>query len=274
MGRAKVVMEAIKDDKKRNITFQRRKENMIKKALELTTLCDVNISIILCTTDKDQQPQIFPQDSHHKLKTLIDLYRTKCITSPREIRSHSCSNVSDFFIDRKIKIEQELAKAKKKNLEAKYPTWFDFLNHFSQGQLLEFALGSDRKIDHVQTKKSSIPKNLDPTMDYNNNVHHSVNNLTIEQQLNLVTEFLMNDDDNFDTYFQPPPEAVVNNNFPAMEYNNNCSCYYDHQCDLFINQPYSNPSSLTEIMVMGNNNNCSCNYDHNFDVQPPPQMIV
>ncbi|KAI3707332.1 hypothetical protein L6452_25755 [Arctium lappa] len=305
MGRAKVVMEAIKDDKKRNITFQRRKENIIKKALELTTLCDVNVSIIL-STDQDQKPQIFPQDSH-KLDTLIDLYRRKRTGT---IGSNCSSNVSDFFINRKIKIEEELAKAKKKNLEAKYPTWFDFLNDFSEGQLREFALGLGRKIDHVQTKidqvplkKSSIPKNLDPIMmpmDYNDDhvrFDHSVNNLMIEQQLKLVTELLMNDDDDdFYNYerlfdFQPPPPqeaaapATAVNNGPfsmsdiptsqMMEYDNNfgydpvelfCG---DHQCDFFINQPSNPCSDLMEMLMRKDGNNNCCNYDQNFGVQPP-----
>nr|GEY22865.1 transcription factor, MADS-box [Tanacetum cinerariifolium] len=43
MGRWKVPMELINDEKKRKLAFIRRKECSLKKARELATLCDVNI---------------------------------------------------------------------------------------------------------------------------------------------------------------------------------------------------------------------------------------
>jgi hypothetical protein len=40
MGKAKIGFAKIEDDKARNITFQKRKRGFLKKAMELSSLCD------------------------------------------------------------------------------------------------------------------------------------------------------------------------------------------------------------------------------------------
>eukprot|EP00189_Rhodosorus_marinus_P008134 CAMPEP_0184752990 /NCGR_PEP_ID=MMETSP0315-20130426/43867_1 /TAXON_ID=101924 /ORGANISM="Rhodosorus marinus, Strain UTEX LB 2760" /LENGTH=395 /DNA_ID=CAMNT_0027232349 /DNA_START=1068 /DNA_END=2255 /DNA_ORIENTATION=+ len=47
MGRRKIVIEKIKDDKTRQVTFLKRKKGLLKKARELAVLCDCNIEVII-----------------------------------------------------------------------------------------------------------------------------------------------------------------------------------------------------------------------------------
>ncbi|GKB76348.1 transcription factor, MADS-box, partial [Tanacetum coccineum] len=138
MGRVKVSMELINDSKKRKITFLRRKEGLIKKARELSTLCDVNVK-----TDSD----------------------------PRKIKPYS---LCDFFKDRKNKIEGELAKAKKSNLEAKYPTSFEFLDNSSEVQLRDFACELGMKLNQVMPLLKHNPITTMTHFDYNNNDNTSI----------------------------------------------------------------------------------------------------
>ena len=49
MGRNKIEIEPIKEDKLRNITFNKRKHGLLKKATELSILC--NIKVVLFFTD-------------------------------------------------------------------------------------------------------------------------------------------------------------------------------------------------------------------------------
>ncbi|CAH1429103.1 unnamed protein product [Lactuca virosa] len=72
MGRWKVPMEHINNSKKHNLTFQTRKNGIIKKALELSTLCDVNVSMIIHTDH--QESEILPPDPH---KFTTELYKRK-----------------------------------------------------------------------------------------------------------------------------------------------------------------------------------------------------
>nr|GEU80566.1 transcription factor, MADS-box [Tanacetum cinerariifolium] len=155
MGQAKILKQPINDVKKRRITFLRRKEGLIKKARELSTLCDVNVSMIICS-DHQQGPEIFPQDPVI-LSGMINAYKTKRVSDPRKIKSYG---LCDFFKERKNKIEDELAREKKRNLEAKFPTSFEFLDNSSQEQLRDFAKEPGMKIEQVQTKKMSKMQNL------------------------------------------------------------------------------------------------------------------
>ncbi|KAJ0547519.1 putative transcription factor MADS-type1 family [Helianthus annuus] len=165
MGRAKIAMEPITSDKKRKLTFNMRKQGLIKKAHDLATLCDVDVSMIISTNDQETPQQIFPPDSD-KLNRLIDLY--KHCTNP--VNQYV---LLDFFMDRKNKMEEELVKAKKKNVEAKYHSWFDFLDSLPEVRLREFALRLENKIFDVKNRIKYV-KNLDQytcypgPVDYNN----------------------------------------------------------------------------------------------------------
>ena len=50
MGRNKIKIERIKSERNRNVTFIKRKKGLIKKAMELSLLCDANI--FLCVIPK------------------------------------------------------------------------------------------------------------------------------------------------------------------------------------------------------------------------------
>ncbi|XP_076941484.1 agamous-like MADS-box protein MADS3 [Bidens hawaiensis] len=145
MGRAKIPMEPITNPRKRKTTFNSRNNGMIKKARELATLCDVKVSMIIFTEDQET-PQIFPPGDHDKLIRSIDVYSRTRRTNPESIK---CYTLSDYYADRKMKVEEELVKEKKKNLEAKFPSWFGFLDSFSEAGLREFAVGLENKIVDV-----------------------------------------------------------------------------------------------------------------------------
>lgn len=47
MGRRKIEIEPIKDDRNRTVTFIKRKAGLFKKAHELSVLCQVDIAVII-----------------------------------------------------------------------------------------------------------------------------------------------------------------------------------------------------------------------------------
>ena len=47
MGRKKIAIQPIPDDRNRNVTFHKRKNGLIKKAMELSILCNCNISLVI-----------------------------------------------------------------------------------------------------------------------------------------------------------------------------------------------------------------------------------
>ncbi|GJZ45087.1 hypothetical protein Tco_0592683 [Tanacetum coccineum] len=72
------------------------------------------------------------------------------------------------------KIEGELAKVKKSNLEAKYPTSFEFLDHSSKVQLRDFACELGMKLNQVMPLLKHNPITTMTHFDYNNNDNTSI----------------------------------------------------------------------------------------------------
>ena len=124
MGRNKISIQKIKDEKIRNITYYKRKKGLIKKAMELSFLCDVDIFV-----------SIFP----------------KCITLNQLLIFCSTNNIDDY-IDNYIKnplLKKEIYSLKD------YGTLFtnNVLNEEQKKQIKE------QEKDNINTYKDEINKN-------------------------------------------------------------------------------------------------------------------
>ncbi|KAL0422236.1 UNVERIFIED_CONTAM: Agamous-like MADS-box protein [Sesamum latifolium] len=182
MGRAKLNMELISKEKSRNITFKKRKEGLIRKMHEFTTLCDVSACMIIYGPKQDKgggsnvDPEIWPQDLD-EVRRIIDIYKSKNRDS-----GNKTFGLSDFFHDRKRKIEDELAKLRKKNMEAKYPTWLEFMNSRTEPQLRQFAAALSNKVEYLKSrieflKRSGKEGFSDMNMNMNMNNMNNINML-------------------------------------------------------------------------------------------------
>ncbi|KAI3445585.1 hypothetical protein Pfo_002250 [Paulownia fortunei] len=158
MGRAKLNMELISKEKSRNITFKKRKEGLIRKMHEFTTLCDVSACMIIYGPKQEKgavEPEIWPQNLD-EVRRIIDIYKAKNKDS-----GNKTFGLSDFFHDRKRKIEEELAKLRKKNMEAKYPTWLEFMNIMTEAHLREFVAALSNKAEYVKSRIELLRRNKD-----------------------------------------------------------------------------------------------------------------
>jgi MADS-box transcription factor len=60
MGRNKIKIEKIKNERIRQVTFYKRKKGLLKKAMELGLLCDVKV--FLCIVDKNDKSLLYSSD--------------------------------------------------------------------------------------------------------------------------------------------------------------------------------------------------------------------
>ncbi|KAL4588440.1 hypothetical protein LXL04_001330 [Taraxacum kok-saghyz] len=164
MGRAKLKMELITKEKTRYTTYQKRKQGIIKKASEFTILCDVNTVIIIYPPNSDE-PEIWPENPDQIKKTIAS-YKAK--KSDNGKRSY---DLNDFFEDRKKKIEDELLKARKRNMEAKYATWFDEFDGLSEGELRQFAMELENK-ENLVRRLEFQKRSMQPVFHYNPGLDH------------------------------------------------------------------------------------------------------
>ncbi|KAL2948757.1 hypothetical protein AAZX31_20G141300 [Glycine max] len=73
MGRGKVVLERIQNKINRQVTFSKRRNGLLKKAFELSVLCDAEIALIIFSS----RGKLF-QYSSTDINRIIDKYRQCC----------------------------------------------------------------------------------------------------------------------------------------------------------------------------------------------------
>ncbi|KAL6974337.1 hypothetical protein U1Q18_028520 [Sarracenia purpurea var. burkii] len=119
MGRTKLSMKLIGNEKARYVTFQKRKRGLKKKTFELKTLCGVDVCLIVYGPKTDDQylaePELWPPN-RVEVEGLIESYKKQSV----EDRKRRSVDLSNFFEDRSRKVEDELVKLRKKNQEARY----------------------------------------------------------------------------------------------------------------------------------------------------------
>lgn len=76
MGRNKIRIEKIKSNRNRNVTFNKRRKGLIKKAMELALLCDVEIFLTI-VNKSGESISIF--SSHRNPEDFCDNYLKKPI---------------------------------------------------------------------------------------------------------------------------------------------------------------------------------------------------
>ncbi|KAL1317883.1 hypothetical protein AAHE18_15G165200 [Arachis hypogaea] len=148
MGRGRLSMELIQKEKARKTTFVKRKNGLMKKVDEFSTLCGVDVCLIIYGPNFDGQrptkPETWPQDTD-QVRRIIQKYHNT--TSDRPPRIY---DVEKYYRDRVKKVEGEISKVHKEKEKPKpkitYPTWDTSFNDLREDQLIMFAGILDSKI--------------------------------------------------------------------------------------------------------------------------------
>ncbi|GAA0158221.1 hypothetical protein Leryth_017526 [Lithospermum erythrorhizon] len=153
------VPSLIQDKRKRIQTFLKRRKCLEKKAYELSTLCDVNICMIMFAPDDEikgtNDPIIWPEDPNvtHRM---ISLYQNK------HKLGKNCSKNADIasvYQDRARIVGKEVEKLKKLEIEDKYPIWDELYDSFSYDKLLMVGNELDNILLVLQSRIDSMKTN-------------------------------------------------------------------------------------------------------------------
>ncbi|XP_028959372.1 agamous-like MADS-box protein MADS3 isoform X1 [Malus domestica] len=100
MGRGRVVMERIKNNINRQVTFTKRRNGLRKKAHELSVLCDAQVAVIIyssrgklyefCSTDMNK---------------ILEQYRQSCYSSQDNVAENETQNICQEVSRLKVKHE-------------------------------------------------------------------------------------------------------------------------------------------------------------------------
>ncbi|PIN08071.1 MADS box transcription factor [Handroanthus impetiginosus] len=182
MGRAKLKLELISKEKSRILTFKKRKQGLFTKLHQLTTLCDVNACMIIYGPKQEHgavEPEIWPQN-REEVRRIIGLYEAKNRGKGSSFGNNRTSTfgLSDFFRERKRKIEDETVRLRRKNMKAKYPTPVDLLNFSTAEELREFGALLKNKAEIIKSRIEFLKGNRGGIM--NEDQSHDSDNVFCE----------------------------------------------------------------------------------------------
>jgi ABC-type ATPase involved in cell division len=79
MGRKKIRIQPITDDRNRQVTFLKRKYGLMKKAYELSVLCNCEIALIIINNSNNKLVQYASQDIDKVLMRYTEVSFFYCI---------------------------------------------------------------------------------------------------------------------------------------------------------------------------------------------------
>ncbi|KAL6522630.1 hypothetical protein OROMI_031588 [Orobanche minor] len=239
MGRAKLSMELIQKEKTRITTFKKRKQGLIRKMHEFTTLCDVPACMIIYgpkqeTGGPSSEPEIWPQD-REQVRRIIEGYKTRNKDS-----GNKSYGLHDFFSDRSRKIEEELTKLRQKNIKLKYLRGLESMERESEASLRDLVAILRNKAEYVQSRIDLLKRNKQGLMmdinmqmscyynnnNTNNNAHHA--RLAHDHNQSHVKMEVSNDNNNNNIYY---PAIDHRQNSSMMMLLMNDINYSDHTYD-------------------------------------------
>ncbi|KAK4253727.1 hypothetical protein QN277_010366 [Acacia crassicarpa] len=156
MGRRRVAMKLIEKEKLRNATFQKRKNGIMKKAHELSTLCGVDCCLIVYGPNSiNDLPEVWPQD-RIQVRRILEKYKAKIAEKgPKKY------NVTEFLKDKMNKVEAEACKLRQERLQKLYPTWDFTFNNLGEEQLRMFVATLDSKVEDCEERIKTLKKKRD-----------------------------------------------------------------------------------------------------------------
>ncbi|XP_050226816.1 agamous-like MADS-box protein AGL11 [Mercurialis annua] len=140
MDRDKQRKELIKREKSLKISYNKRKQNLLKKGYELATLCGVDLCVIVFDPkqrNEHVEPETWPVDSQ-QVKNIIRQYQRK----EQEKRSFL------YVSDNSEKIPDDFTNS----CEKRRPEWIDWMNECSEHELQQFLCKLEDKIKVADEK--------------------------------------------------------------------------------------------------------------------------
>jgi hypothetical protein len=154
MGRARISMELVQKEKTRKKIFLTRKNGLMKKVNEISTLCDVDVCVILYAPNYEGQgfvePEIWPEDKIKVQRILQKYFNTTIDRRPKVY------DIQEYFKKKMKIVESEIFKVNKEMLKVMYPSWNESFNSLREEQLRLFASILDSKLDICNQKMNML----------------------------------------------------------------------------------------------------------------------
>jgi len=144
MGRARITLKHISNERSRKTTFLRRKRGLMKKISEFSKKCGGDHCLIVFDDDNgDLRPMTSPQNPV-EIHSMIQKYYESQLKNGRP---HKTYGIDEFLENRKNMIEVEISRVDKQISNIKYPTWDPSMKNIEEDQLRAFCAHVEAKIE-------------------------------------------------------------------------------------------------------------------------------
>ncbi|KAI8013041.1 Agamous-like MADS-box protein AGL104 [Camellia lanceoleosa] len=131
MGRVKLEIKRIENNTNKQVTFSKRRNGLIKKAYELSVLCDIDVALIMFSPSARlthfSSPKTRLEDVFTRFINLSDREMSSATSSPRKDIDYSCtilgsrefliSTLNQLWIENEVALHQTNQGAMKSDIE-------------------------------------------------------------------------------------------------------------------------------------------------------------
>jgi len=144
MGRARITLKHISNERSCKTIFLRRKRGLMKKVSEFSKKCGGEHCLIVYDGGNgDVGPVTSPQNPVEVHSMIQKYYESQL----KNWRPHKTYGIEEFIENRKNMIEAEISRVDKQISSIKYPTWDPSIINMEEDQLRTFCAHVDAKIE-------------------------------------------------------------------------------------------------------------------------------
>ncbi|KAL9666529.1 hypothetical protein QQ045_000863 [Rhodiola kirilowii] len=154
MGRGKIEIKRIENSTSRMVTFSKRRNGMMKKAKEISVLCDAKVSVIIFASNGKMLADCSPNTS---LSDILEIYQTQSGKRLWDARHENLSNEIDRVKKENDNLQIELRHLKGEDIGA-----LDIQQLIEMEEMLEMGLTNVRgKMMEIYKMKKRNTKMLE-----------------------------------------------------------------------------------------------------------------
>ncbi|KAL4280399.1 hypothetical protein GQ457_03G004980 [Hibiscus cannabinus] len=152
MARGRVKLAYITNDATRKATYKKRKKGLMKKASELSTLCDVEACVVIFSSTSDSQPEVWPSTvATHRMLSNFKMM-------PAIEQSNRTMTQESLVKKRIAKVEEQLKKLHEENRKKELTQVMfqnlggNYLNNVKEEDLNDLSWLIDQNLNIIDNK--------------------------------------------------------------------------------------------------------------------------
>lgn len=241
MGRGRVQLRRIENKISRQVTFSKRRSGLLKKAHEISVLCDADVGLIVFSN----KGKLFEYSTDSSMESIIERYERQSYAGRHLVPTGSESQANWSFECPKLKSTIEALQRNLRNLQGKE---LDPLS-LRDLQLLEQQI--DNSLKRVRTKKNKLMLESISELQKKERTLHDQNNMLAKKlkdnekiQTELAQCEQQNLTQNSSSFIQPTPARIQ---FPSLATGGNYQGEEGANKETADHQTQSQPSAKAVI---------------------------